>query len=101
MEIGQESSYLILGEPAGEGGHHSLPLKDNVGDFAVVGGRATGELAAAEETVQVRRDLLEREVVVAMAMGASAFVEVLAFGLLRGEWRLGMATGEGEDRDKE
>jgi len=42
--------------------------------------------------MKVRRDFIEAEIIVAMAMGAAHFIEVLAFGLLLGEMRTAMAA---------
>ncbi len=60
-----------------------LPARDYVPDFGVGRGRSTRQFGVFEDGVQIRGNLFEGEVVVAMAMGATDGIEMLAFCLLR------------------
>ena len=40
-----------------------------------------------KDAMQIRRNLLERQIVVLVAVGAANLIEVLAFRLLRGQRR--------------
>jgi len=64
--------------------------------LGVCGGRAAGKRGGAENTVQVRWNFFEIQIIVLMTVRAAGFVQMLPFYLLRRE-RLGAATGcEGE-----
>lgn len=85
MKVRQKRCNLLFREAAAEAGHHSLPSK-NILPYGGVGGRcAAGQGLAVKNAVQVGRNLLERQVVVFVAMCASNLVKMLAFRLLRGE----------------
>ena len=94
VQVGQKRCHLILREAACEGGHHSLPLQDDAGNFGIGCGGATREFGVAEEVVEVGRDFLEREIVVAMTVGAADFIQVPAFKFLRSKRWQGMAAGK-------
>ena len=85
MQVGQQGGHLILREAAGERGHEAFAGQHCVLDFGVGGGRAAGELGASEYTVQVGRNLLQSEVVIAVAVSAATFVEGHPLQLLPGE----------------
>ena len=85
VQIGKKRGHLLVGEPAGKGGHHSLPGIDHAPHFRIAGRGSAGQRGAGEDAMEVRRNLLQVQVVVLVAMGASGLVEVLPFCLLRGE----------------
>src|ERR1035441_9273059 len=88
MQIGQQGGHLLLGESAGEGGHHSLPRLHILPHRLVGGGSAAGQRLPRKDAMQVRRNLLEGQVVVLVAMGAVFLVEALPFRFLWSErWR--------------
>ena len=72
-------------EAAGKGGHESLAGEHDALDFGVGGWRPAGKICVAEEAVQVGRNLLQGEVVIAVAMSAAAFVKGHPLQLLFGE----------------
>ena len=79
MQIGQQRGHLLLGEAAGETRHHSLPCQHILPHRFIRGRNSAGQCLAVKEAVQVRRDFLQRQIVVLMAMGATNLVEMLAF----------------------
>jgi hypothetical protein len=95
VEVGEEGLHLVFGEAALEGGHFALAEEDLVADYGVRGGDAAGEFGAGEDGVDIRGWWFEGEVVFFVAVGAADLVEVLAFGLLGGEWGWGVTRGEG------
>src|ERR1035437_8927697 len=96
MKVDQQRHHLLAGEAAGKAGHHSLPCQHILAHGGVGCGNPTGQRFTVEDAVQVRRDFLERQVVVLVTMGATSLVKVLAFGLLRGKCRCSMAASECE-----
>ena len=88
MQISQQRAHLHLGEAAGEAGHHS-PAPYNILTHRRVSCQgAAWERLPSEDVVQVRRNFLEGQIVVLMAMGATDLVEALPCCLLRSErWR--------------
>ena len=89
MQIGQQRAHLFLGEAAGKAtaSFPCLPAH-SCRTAASVAGAPLGRVVAIEDAVQVRRNFLEREVIVFVAMGAAHLVKVLPFRLLRSErWR--------------
>lgn len=93
VQVRQQRRHLLVGKAAFEGGHHASARKHLARNYLIGGGQAAGQCGAVEEAVQVRRDLLEAEVVVLVAVGATAVVEMLPFRLLRGEFGFGAAAG--------
>lgn len=100
MQVGEKVGHLLLIEAAVEGRHHSLPGQDDVSHLCIGGWSAAGQRTLFEDVVEIGRNLLQAEIVVAMAMGATHIVEVLSFGLLVGELGSAVATGGEEDRNK-
>lgn len=100
VQVGQEGCHLLVGEASRECRHHSLPVQDYVCDFSVGCGGAAEELGATKQAVQIRRNLLQGEIVIAVTVRATDFVEVLAFSLLRGERWSGVAGVHGGCRHK-
>lgn len=98
VQIGQQRGHLLIGKTAGEGRHQALACQDYAPNFGVGCGRAAGQRGSQEDRMQIRRDLLERQVVVLVAVGTADGVEVFAVHLLRSKGRLTMATGSANDR---
>jgi len=83
MEICQQRRHLLFVKPASKTGHQS-PAVEDVEPNGCFGCRnAAGQRLVLKYIVQVRRNFLEREVVVLMAMGAANLVKMLPFCLLR------------------
>ena len=83
---------MLVGEPAGKGGHHSLPGKDHLRHSGVSSRGSAGQCGAGEDAMEVGRDFLQVQVIILVAVGAADLVEVLPFCFLRGEGRLGVAA---------
>lgn len=100
MEVGQQVGHLLVRKATIKGRHHSLSDDDDAADLGIRGGFAAGKRRSGEEAVEVGRNLFERQVVVAMAVGAADFIKMLPFRLLGSELGFGMASswtdGEGE-----
>ena len=75
-----------------------FPVSTTRLNFGIGGGGAAGERGFCEDAVEVGRDFLQSQIVVAVAMGAANFEEMLTFRLLWRERGFGMAAGwnEGE-----
>ncbi len=87
MQISLQRSHLLIGKSTGKGGHHSLPCQHVLPYSCVRGSSAAGQGLAVKYSMQVRRDFLEPQVVVLVAMGAANLIKVLPFRLLRSERR--------------
>src|ERR1035437_221431 len=85
---------MLLGEAACKGGHHSLPCQNILPYGRVRCGSAAGEGLAVKDAAQIRRNLLEGQVVLLVAVGATGLVEALPCRLLRGERQRDMATAQ-------
>ena len=84
MQVGDQRVHLLLSKAAGEGGHHSLAGKNHPTHLDIGCGSAAGESCPAKDCVQVRWRLLKRQVVLLVAVGAAAEVQVLPCYLLPG-----------------
>ncbi len=100
MKIRQQSTHLLLAEPAGKRRHQPFARQNFLPNLGVCGRRAAWQRRSPEDSMEIGRDLLESEVVVFVAMCAAARVEVFALGLLRRELRRGMASGQGSSPTK-
>jgi hypothetical protein len=87
VKVGKQRGHLIIVEAARKGGHHSLARQHDVANFSVIRRGAAGQLPLTEETMQIRRRLLQREVVVFMTVGATPDVKLLPCRFLRTERR--------------
>ena len=85
MQIGEQGLHLCLVEATGKRGHHALARQNDLSDSIVRRRNSAGKRAPAKDPMQVRRNLLEGEVIVLVAMGAPHRVQVLPFLLLGGE----------------
>ncbi len=93
VQVSEQSGHLLLGEPAGEGRHHSLAAEHGALHVDVGGRSATGQRGTCKDVMQVGRSFLERQVVKLVAVRAALVVETLPFCLLRCKrWR-GVAAG--------
>jgi hypothetical protein len=99
MEIRQQIVHLLLIKAAHKGRHIALARNDRTNDLRVSRRSSAGQLATAEEVVQIRRRRLEGQIVVDMAVRAAGIKKLLACGLLGSEV-IGAASGDsGNERD--
>lgn len=94
VQICDQRGHLLLREAAAEAGHHALSCQYIVPHGRIAGSRAAGQGFVVEDAMQIRRNLLQSQIVVLMAMGAARLIQMLAHGLLRGQRRSGMAAGK-------
>ena len=87
MQVCQQRRQLLVGESADKARHHSLPCQHILPHGFVRGRNSAGQSFAGEDAMQVWGYLLERQVVVFMAVGAANLVKVLPFSFLRCERR--------------
>lgn len=92
MQISEKSSHLIVCESPGKGRHHSLACQNNFPNFFVRNWCSTRKRRMCKYPMQIRRNFLEAEIVVLVAMRAAHGIEMLPFRLLRGECRRYMAA---------
>ena len=65
-----------------------------------IGGRgATGQRGAFEDSMQIGRHFFQAEIIIAMAVCTTHFVEVLPFCLLLGKLRSAVAAGDEQDEE--
>ena len=93
MEVGQQVGHLLVRKATVKGRHVAFAGENDATDLGIGGRNAAGERASVEEAMEVGRDFLEGQVVVAVAVGAAHFVEMLPFRLLRSEFSFGAAAG--------
>lgn len=87
MQVSKEGRHLFVGKAASEGGHHSL-AREHIPSHRFVGGRsAAGQRLPRKNAAQVRRNLLEGQVVILVAMGATDLIEAFPFRFLRSKRR--------------
>ncbi len=82
VQVSQQGRHLLVAKAACEGRHHSLPRQYDAPHFRVGRGRTAGQRRSSEHPMQIRRNLLQRQVIVLVAVRAAYLVEMLAFGLL-------------------
>ena len=87
MKVRDQRGELFLAESPGKGRHGSLTCQNHAPHLGIRGGRAAGQIPVAEKPVKNRRNLLESQIVVLVAVGATNLVEVLAFHFLRSQRR--------------
>ena len=87
MQIGEQRRHLLIGEAASEARHQPLARKNDAPHLRIRGGRSAGQRGVLENSMQSGRDLLQVEIVLLMAVGATNRVEMFAFGLLRSQAR--------------
>ncbi len=85
MQVGNQGGQLLVGKPAGKSRHHPLAREHHALKLPIAGRRAAGKGTLRENSMQIRRNLLEVQVVVLVAMGTANLVEVLTFRLLWSE----------------
>jgi hypothetical protein len=85
MQVGNQGGHLLVGKPAGKSRHHPLARERHALKFPIAGRCAAGKSTLRENSMQIRGDLLEVQVVVLVAMSTANLVEVLTFRLLWGE----------------
>jgi hypothetical protein len=98
MQISKKSGHLIVCESPGKGRHHSLASQDNSSNFFVRNWCAARKRRMCKYPVQIRRNFLQAEIVVLVAMCAAHRIEMLPFRLLRGECRRYMAANKSSER---
>lgn len=96
MQISEQCSHLLVGESPCEAGHHSSADKDILPHRSISSGNSAGQVFAVKEPAQIRRDFLQSEIVVLVAVRAANLVEVLPFGLLRCQRGRVLAAGKVE-----
>jgi hypothetical protein len=102
VQIREKRGHLRIIEPAAEGGHHSPAVQNDAADFGIRRGGSTGQGCVLEDTMQIWGRLFELEIVIAMAVCATHFIEMPTLGLLRRELWRAVATGQqhGVKRDR-
>jgi len=85
VQIRQQRVHLLLGKAAGEAGHHAPTLEHIARHGSVRRRNPAGQRLAVKKSVQVRRNVLQRQVVVLVAMSTPNLVEMLPFCLLQGK----------------
>ena len=88
---------MFVGEAAIEARHQSPARQHNAPDFRVCSWNAAGKRGCVEDAMQIRRNLLECQIVFFVAMRAANAVEVLPGDLLAGQFWNGMATNQKSD----
>lgn len=83
MKKRQQRSHLLVSESADKRRHHSLPSENVLPYRRIGGGHPTWQRLAFKDAVKIRRNLLERKIVLLVAVGAANLVEMLALRLLR------------------
>jgi hypothetical protein len=92
MQVCQQRSHLLLGKSPGKPGHHALAMQYILPHCIVRGSNSPGQCLPRKNSVQVRRNLLQSQIVIFVAMGATAGVETLPFRFLRSECGRPMAS---------
>ncbi len=99
MKVSHQRVQLRLGEATGEGRHHIAAGEDRALHLLVGCRRPAGQRCLFENPVQVRRRLLQLQIVIAVAVCAVHLIQVLPFRLLGGQRRAGVATGCGRQQN--
>jgi len=87
MQIGQHRIHLIFGHLIPERGHDSLARQQNLLHLSIRRRLSIRQCVPAEESVQIRRNLFQMQIILLVAMSATNVIEMLAFGLLRRQSR--------------
>jgi len=94
MQVSKQSCHLLIVEASGKSRHHS-PAGEHILPHRRIGGRYTaGQRFAVKNSMQVRRDFLQRQVILFMTMRAAHLVEMLPFRLLWRKLRRGVAASQ-------
>lgn len=100
MQIRDERRHLLFGEAPVETGHHSPACQYVLPHRDIRGRRAAGQGLALKDAMQIGRNLLQRQIIVFVAMGAADLIQMLARGFLRGQRRTGAAARKAQAADR-
>ena len=82
MQIIQQRGHLLWVKPPRKSRHHPSALQNVVGDRLIRRRNPAGQRLVLEQPMQIRRNLLQRQIIVLMAMRAAHLVKMLSFRLL-------------------
>jgi hypothetical protein len=91
MQIREQIAHLLLRESSRKRRHHALTRKHHAAHFRIVRRNPARQCSTLENPMQVRRNFLEIQVVLLVAMRAPARVQMFALCLLVRKLRCGMA----------
>src|SRR4051812_32746653 len=83
MQVREKIAHLLLGKSSPKRRHQAFARQHDAAHFRIGGRNSAWQLSALENPMQVRRNFLEIEVVLLVAMRTSARVQMLALRLLR------------------
>ena len=94
VQVRNQRGHLRVIKAPRECGHHALSRKNYSTHLFICRRCSAGKRGTAKQIVQIWRNFLKLEIVVAMAVRTTHIIEVLPFSLLRREFRRAMASNE-------